>query len=260
MHKKNWKYLTILLAGIVAVPFLAYAATSTNFDATQDSAGPVNGSGASANYEYNVQVGHPGVGISTSSNYTYWHGTFWDDESTSTAATIQWAIPEMRVNATTTNEDALFYLVVKDPITHAVMYTMPFLATTTLQGTYPTPLELGVDDGTYDIGIKTHQHLTSILRNVNLTGATVLNFTAASNTSPFGPDELLAGDISGATSSPAVLGDDVVNSVDISIMIGDLDRNDVTNRGIRANLNQDPVVNSVDLSLMLKNLDVNGEE
>ena len=138
---------------------------------------------------------------------------------------------------------------------------MPSLATTTVEGKYSGQLPLGVASGVYDIGIKTHQHLTKMLRGVTLSdGANVLNFTQASNTVPFGAIRLLAGDISGSTSTPATLGDDVVNSVDLSILINDLDRDDATGRGIRANLNQDSVVNSVDLSLMLKNLDVAGEQ
>ena len=140
---------------------------------------------------------------------------------------------------------------------------MPNLATTTIAGTYATSITLtGITDGVYDIGIKTHQHLTKILQDVTLSSATttVLNFTNTTNTSIYGPQVLLAGDINGSTSTPADLGDDVVNSVDLSIIINDLDKDDPTGNDIRSNLNEDVVVNSVDLSLMLKNLDKEGEK
>lgn len=251
----------ILIAGLLTFPFLVIAATSTNFDLTQEHGGPVDFRASSTNYQFNAEIGHPGAGVSTSTNYVYWHGTFWEEDLELVTATVQWAVPEMRVGATGTNDDAFFYLTVKDPGTHAVVYLMPVLASTTVAGTYFTPIDLGsMPSGNYDVAIKTHQHLTRILRNVPLsTGNVVLNFTQPDNSSPYGTGTLLAGDISGSTSTPATMGDDVVNSIDLSIIINDLDRDDPTTRGIRSNLNQDPVVNSVDLSLMLKNLDVEGD-
>jgi hypothetical protein len=60
--------------------------------------------------------------------------------------------------------------------------------------------------------------------------------------------------------STSTLGDDVVNSVDLSIILPELDLDDPTGNAIRSNLNQDVVINSVDLSIMLKNLDQNGEQ
>jgi len=248
-------------AAVLSVPVFVMASTSTNFVGTQESGGPVDFQATSPSYRFKAEVGHPGVGVSTSTNYTYWHGTFWEDGITGVRALVQWAVPEMRVGATSTNDDATFYLTVRDPATHAVVFTVPSLSTTTVEGKYLGQIPLTVTAGNYDVGVKTHQHLTKVLRGVNLSdGPNVLNFTQASNTAPFGTVRLLAGDVSGSTSSPATLGDDVVNSVDLSILINDLDRDDATNRGIRANLNQDPVVNSVDLSLMLKNLDVTGEQ
>ncbi|OQB19801.1 MAG: hypothetical protein BWY14_00174 [Parcubacteria group bacterium ADurb.Bin192] len=251
----------ILILGLLTFPFLVIAATSTNFDLTQEHGGPVDFRASSTNYQFNAEIGHPGAGVSTSTNYVYWHGTFWEEDLELVTATIQWAVPEMRVGATSTNDDAIFYLTVKDPGTHAAVYTMPVLASTTVAGTYLTPIDLGsMPAGNYDVAIKTHQHLTKILRNVPLsTGNVVLNFTQPDNSAPYGTSTLLAGDVSGSTSTPATMGDDVVNSVDLSIIINDLDKDDLTTRGIRSNLNQDPVVNSVDLSLMLKNLDVEGD-
>jgi hypothetical protein len=251
----------LLVSLMVALPLIVVAATSTNFDLTQEHGGPVDFAASSTNYQFNAEIGHPGAGVSTSTNYVYWHGTFWEEDIDEVLVTIQWAVPEMRVGATSTNDDAIFYLTVKDPATHAIVYQMPILATTTVEGTYLSPISLGMlPVGSYDIAIKTHQHLTKILRNVPLgLGLTVLNFTQPDNSAPYGMDILLAGDVSGSTSTPATLGDDVVNSVDLSIIINDLDKEDLSGRGIRSNLNQDPVINSVDMSLMLKNLDVTGD-
>jgi len=91
-------------------------------------------------------------------------------------------------------------------------------------------------------------------------GNTPLNFSDTNYSAiAKGSVVLLAGDISGAGSLPATLGDDVVNSVDLSILLPDLDKDDATGNGFRSNLNQDVVINSVDLSIMLDNLDKEGD-
>ena len=245
-------------------PLLVLASTSTNFQMNKEHGGPVDFDGSSSNYQFKAEVGHPGVWKSTSTHYEFWHGTFWED-SGEPKVTIKWAVPEKRVGATSTNDDAIFYLTVRtsDDSDDVVLYTMPDLATTTIAGIYATSITMtGITDGVYDVGIKTHQHLTKLIQNVTLSSATttVLNFTNTTNTTVYGSGVLLAGDISGTTSTPADLGDDVVNSVDLSIIINDLDKDDLTGNDIRSNLNEDVVVNSVDLSLMLKNLDVEGEK
>jgi len=262
MNRRIYQIFFVII--IIALPVIAFASTSTNFEGAKEHGGPVNFDGTSANYEFKAEVGHPGVGVSTSTNYEFWHGTFWEDVTSTVNVVIQWAVPEMRVGATSTNDDAIFYLTVRTPqdADDVVMYQMPNLATTTVQGTYSTSIAItGLVAGGYDIGIKTHQHVTKVLQNIFLSDATttILNFSQYDNSFPYGTVRLLAGDVSGATSTPAVLGDDVVNSVDLSIMINELDKDDLTGNDIRANLNQDPVINSVDLSLMLKNLDVEGD-
>lgn len=176
---------------------------------------------------------------------------------------VQWAIPEGRVGPLNTNWDTIYYLYVKDPATSNLVYKMNSLATTTVTGentTTPAIFALA-DDGNYDVFVKTHQHLSRKLGNIFLTeGPNILNFTTIDNSvGSLGSVRLLAGDINGAGITPETLGDNEINSVDLSIMLNDLDADDSTTRGIRANLNQDIVVNSVDLSLLLKNLDVQGE-
>jgi hypothetical protein len=88
---------------------------------------------------------------------------------------------------------------------------------------------------------------------------TVLNFTNTTNLATKGSQRLASGDVSGVGTSPSTLGDDVVNSIDLSLLINRLDLDDLTGNVERVNLNQDPVINSVDLSMLLFHLDQEGE-
>jgi hypothetical protein len=242
----------------------ALAASSTNFELNQDRGGPIEYSGNSANYDIKAEVGHPGVGKSTSTNYVYDHGTIWLTSATGVEVTVRWAVPELRVGGAETNDDAVFYLTVRTPqdTDDVLVYAMPNLATSSNDGTYATTVSLGVAPGTYDIGIKTQQHITKLVQDVALVAGTttVLNFTNTYNTSTKGSQVLLSGDVSGAGDSTSTLGDDVVNSVDLSILIPKLDADDLTGNAERPNLNQDIVINSVDLSMLIKNLDLQGEK
>ncbi len=182
--------------------------------------------------------------------------------------------PEKRVGAPYTNDAAPYFVSVRygqdfftaNPSTTAprgaVIYSQPNLSQAAANGTDSTPITLsGLIDTSYDIGIKTDQHLTRILRNVPLVDATTtdLNFTDPNNGPVDAGQVLLAGDINGPGGSPSGFGDDVVNSIDLSILILGLDAPDLSHSAYRANLNKDDVVNSVDLSIMLKNLDVEGD-
>jgi len=240
------------------------AADSTDFNLNQERGGTIEYSGTSANYEIKAEIGHPGVGESTSTNYIYDHGTQWFSTTGSVQLTIRWAVPELRVGSSETNDDAVFYLTIRSASDsdNSILRTMSYLATTSVDGTYATSITMDVLSGTYDIGIKTNQHLTKLVQDLALSDATttVLNFTNTSNTSTKGSQTLLSGDISGAGDQPSNLGDDVVNSVDLSIMLPKLDIDDLTGNAERSNLNQDVVINSVDMSMLLKNLDLTGEQ
>jgi len=256
------KTIQILIAGAIVLPLFVFAASSANYRLEQDSGGSsVEWHATSTNYQFDAQIGHPGVGTSTSANYIFTHGAVWLATSTVTA-TIQWAVPEVRSGAAGTNDDVRFYLTVRNPVNHAYLATST-MATTSADGTYATPLDLtNIYSGTYDVGIKTAAHLTKILRNADLkSGNTVLNFTQTDNSAPKGAIALVAGDINGTGDSPATFGDNVVNSVDLSSLINDLNNNnsDPTGNYIRSNINQDTAVNSVDLSLMISNLDETGD-
>jgi len=117
-------------------------------------------------------------------------------------------------------------------------------------------------DTSYDVGIKTDQHLTRILRNIPMSKFTVtdLNFTDPLNGPALGSQVLLAGDINKDGLTPDTLGDDVINSIDLSLRVQVVDATDPSKDVYRANLNKDDVVNSVDLSIMLKNLDQEGDK
>jgi hypothetical protein len=140
---------------------------------------------------------------------------------------------------------------------------MTDLATTDETGySGPTPLALPVIDGrSNDIFIKTDQHLAKKITTVLPVGPvnTTLNFTQLDNSAPLGDERLLAGDVNNTGTTPATLGDNVVNAVDLSVLLARLDDADATTKSIRSNFNRDPVVNSIDLSLLLKNLDVEGD-
>lgn len=180
-----------------------------------------------------------------------------------TNAIIQWAIPEARVGASSTNWSTTYYLTVRDADNYGdVLYVSPSLSTTTESGGNLNPESFfTVSSGTYDVYFKTDQHLSRKLNNVALSGSVTntLNFTQADNSSSFGPVRLLAGDINLAGISTSTLGDDVINSVDLSVMIENLDLDDPTTKSLRANLNRDIVVNSVDLGVMIDNLDREGD-
>lgn len=258
-------FLGAIATGLIVIPVVVYAASSTNFDLNQERGGEVEYSGASTNYDIKAEIGHPGVGQSTSTNFVYDHGTIWFLSTTGVQVTVRWAVPELRVGATSTNDDAVFFLTVRTPgdTDAVVIESMSYLATTSVDGTYATTISFGVSEGIYDVGIKTNQHITKLIQNVTLASGTTtqLNFTNTTNQpGVYGSQRLLAGDVSGAGTTPATLGDDVVNSVDMSIFLSLIDTDDLTGNEVRSNLNQDVVINSVDLSIMLKNLDLMGEQ
>lgn len=249
----------VIFSIFILSPFIVLGATSTNYQLNQEGIGFTEFIASSSNYIFRAVIGAPEAQQSTSTNYTVDQGKTWlPDNST---VTILFAIPQLRVN--TSNNDTGFFITVRtsDNNDDVVLFTSG-LATTTNDGAYTTAIELtDITAGTYDIGFKGHQHLTKVLQDVIISsGNTSLNFSTTDYTSTTeGSEVLLAGDISGDFSSAENLGDDVVNSVDLSILLPELDSNDSTGNGIRSNLNQDVVINSVDLSIMLDNLDVEGD-
>lgn len=178
---------------------------------------------------------------------------------------IQWAVPELRVGPPGTNDDTTFYLAVYSAVEDGAppVYISDKLYATAINGTYSADIPIsGVTLGkTYDIMFKGHQSLSKKLNDVLISqNTTVLNFSTLDNSSLKGPEILLGGDISNSGVTPKSLGDDVVNSVDISVLLDDLDLGDASGNFVRSNINQDTSVNSVDFSIILKNLDKIGDQ
>jgi len=247
---------------IMMFPFIALGtATSTNFQLNQEGTGFTEFSASSTNYQFRAAIGEPPAQTSTSANFIIDQGKTWVGGDPT--VTILFAVPQLRVGAAATNDDTTFFVTVRTS-TNAddVVLFISSLATTTDAGTYTTPIALtGIAPGTYDMGFKGAQHITKVLQDVSIVSAnTPLNFSSTAYASTTkGAEVLLAGDISGAGTTAATLGDDVVNSVDLSLLLPDLDADDPTGNANRANLNQDIVINSVDLSIMLDNLDKEGD-
>ncbi len=251
----------VALVVAMVFPLIVLGATSTNFQLNQEGTGFTEFSASSTNYQFRAVIGDAPAQISTSSNYIIDQGKTWS--SGNPTVTIRFAVPQLRVGAAGTNDDTTFFVTIRTESNSddVVLFTSE-LASTTEAGVYETLIELtDISPGVYDIGFKGGQHITKVLQEVTLTtGNTPLNFSSTDYASTTkGSEVLLAGDISGAGTSAATLGDDVINSVDLSLLLPDLDKTDATGNAIRANLNQDSAVNSVDLSIMLDNLDKEGE-
>ena len=249
----------------IFIPVVVFAqSASTNYELNQQGSGFTEFSASSTNYEFRATIGEPGTALSSSPNYLVDQGTTWIEiASTSPTVTITYAIPESRTGTPGTNYDVDFFVTVRtEENTDDVVLFTSGLTTISEDGTYSTHIELtGIPPGTYDMGIKGSQHLTLVLQDVAITsGNTPLNFSTTDYAlTTQGTVEMLAGDVNGDGTSAATLGDDVVNSVDISAFLTVLDTTDSTGNDIRSNINQDTVVNSVDLSVMLDNLDKEGD-
>jgi cysteine-rich repeat protein len=169
------------------------------------------------------------------------------------------AYPESRSGSAGTNYDSRYTFSVLSPDNqnHQSYYSSPALLSTNNTGIgFPYVTLGGVSAGTYDITIKTPSHLTQMLDNVYLqAGENLINFTNPANLVQIGSQVMIAGDINGFGVSPTTLGDDVINSVDISIVLQNLGVSDSSGNNIRANLNQDTVVDEGDLNILLNNLD-----
>jgi len=255
------KYTVCIYIFAVLFPLIVFGATSTNYQLNQESTGFTEFSASSTNYQFQAVIGEAIDQISSSTNYLVDQGKTWilGDPT----VTITFTTPESRTGTVGTNYDVNFFVTIRtsDNSDDSILFTSG-LATTSLDGSYSTQIELiDVSAGTFDVGIKGNQHITLVLQDVTIaTGNTALNFSTddyASTTR--GENVMLAGDVNGDGNSASTLGDDVVNSVDLSVILAVLDDTDPTGNNIRSNINQDTAVNSVDLSVMLDNLDKEGD-
>ncbi len=251
----------IIIFGLILPFFVLATATSTNYQLNQEGSGFTEFNASSTNYQFNASIGEAIISTATSSNYILDRGKTWS--SGNPTITILYAIPESRSGSENTNDDMNFFITVRTQNdTDDIINFTSDLATTTETGAYMTPIDLtSISPGTYDIGIKGKAQLTRVLQDVPLLdGNTVLNFSTTDYASTTkGSIVILGGDINGTGTSPATFGDDVVNSVDLSVLLPELDDTDPTGNVVRSNINQDTEINSVDLSIMLDNLDVEGD-
>jgi len=169
------------------------------------------------------------------------------------------AYPELRSGAVGSNYDTGYYFSILDADNqkHTSYYSHNTLLNTNNSGVgYPYATVGGLSAGVYDAVFKSKAHLSFILDNVYLQlGEAPLNFTNPTNQPAIGSLRLVAGDIDNSGTSPSTFGDDVINSVDLSIILDRMGDSDPTGKNIRANLNQDGFVNQSDLNILLGNLD-----
>ncbi|MBN2096733.1 hypothetical protein JW752_05075 [Candidatus Peregrinibacteria bacterium] len=174
------------------------------------------------------------------------------------------ARPEQRSGTTGTNFDTTYALSLYTPddLNRELRYQYPTLLSTSTSGVssvYIVP-PTNVTAGNYDAVFKSKAHLSRVLDNVYLQlGENYLNFTNITNSPAVGSRTLVAGDISGAATMPGTMGDDVINSVDLSILLQQYGTPDPSGNNLRANLNQDSTVDSTDLNILLGNLDKVGD-
>lgn len=169
------------------------------------------------------------------------------------------AYPELRSGTAGTNYDTDFYFSIlnSDNLNREDPYWSSSLLSTGSDGTTSLSLAIpGIGQGIYDASFKSKAHLTKILDNAFLIfGNNFLNFTNPGNGASIGSVRLIAGDIDGFGNTPESLGDDVINSVDLSVLLPQFNTgND------RADLDQDGTVDQTDLNILLGNLDLEGDK
>lgn len=183
-------------------------------------------------------------------------------EITVTQITVR---PEQRFVGSGLNYDTDFYfsLLNADNLNHTPLFQQPTPFSSNASGVASPYLTLpsGIAAGVYDILIKPRSHLALLQNNVYLqVGENSLNFTNPDNGPSIGSTVLFAGDIDGAGNSQSTFGDNVINAIDLSVLLGQVGTPDSSGNGIRANLNQDSTVDQADLSILLGNLDREGDK
>ncbi len=174
------------------------------------------------------------------------------------------AHPGHRSGSSGSNYDTQYYfsLYTSNDQNRQLRYQHPSLLTTNnsvVSNVYIVP-PVSVSAGNYDAIIKSKAHLSRVLDNVYLLlGENNLNFTNTTNTTTIGSRVLIAGDINGAGTSLNTFGDDVINSVDISVLLQHFGSSDSSGNNVRANLNQNTTVDQSDLDILVGNLDMEGD-
>jgi hypothetical protein len=227
-----------LMIGLLSCASLVYASQSLNYRVDSPEAiGPSSTSSNSAQYNILSEVGDTVVGQSDSTLFSVRHGVTYEEPSSVIIDFI--AIPEKRSPLVGNNDSHVTVEV------RAVGSSVPLfsaLVDTDLDGEYHGLLLTGLAPGNYDVTAKAYSHLRRKLSNIALGNGVTVDFTAA------GTNPVLCGDVN------LLLGDNKVNSLDMTILVGQWFMNDE-----RSDLNQDGVVNSIDMTNMVTNFNLEGD-
>jgi len=225
----------ILLSGAGFV----YASQGTTYRLDNPEAiGPTSSQATTTLYNLTSEIGDTVVGQSESTVYRLRHGVTYEEAGGVIIDFI--AIPEKR-SPLVGNNDSHVTVEVRAPGSTIPLFSA--LVDTDLDGEYHGLLLTGISPGTYDITAKAYSHLRRKLSSVALGSGTTVDFSAV------GTNPVLCGDVNLA------LGDNKVNSLDMTILVGQWFVNDE-----RTDLNQDGVVNSIDMTNMVTNFNLEGDD
>jgi hypothetical protein len=149
------------------------------------------------------------------------------------------AAPEKRV-PTANNDDTRLEIEVRAEGSSTALFRK--IVRTSSGGTFSGLTITGLSAGTYDITAKGYSHLRKKKASVSLSTGSTVDFTTS------GTDKLLTGDVNSSS------GDNLVNGIDLTLIIGDL-----TGSSERYDLNRDTVVNGIDLTNAITNLTQTGD-
>lgn len=236
---KSKLLLLLLLIGLMSGASFVFASQSLNYRIDNPEAiGPASDQSTTPLYNLTSEIGDTVVGQSESTIYRLRHGVTYEEAG---AVNIDFiAIPEKRSPLTGNNDSHVTVEV------RAVGSTVPLfsaLVDTDVDGEYHGLLLTGISPGTYDVTAKAYSHLRRRLDGIALGDGVTVDFSAA------GTDPLLCGDVN------LVDGDNKVNSLDMTILVGQWFVNDE-----RSDLNQDGVVNSIDMTNMVTNFNLEGDD
>ncbi|PIQ75901.1 hypothetical protein COU78_07030 [Candidatus Peregrinibacteria bacterium CG10_big_fil_rev_8_21_14_0_10_49_24] len=149
------------------------------------------------------------------------------------------AAPEKRVPSAN-NDDTRLEIEVRAQGSSTALYRQ--VVRTSSGGTFSGFTVSGLSAGTYDITAKGYSHLRKKKASITLSTGATIDFTSS------GTDKLLSGDVNSSS------GDNLVNGIDLTLIIGDL-----TGSTERYDLNRDSVVNGIDLTNAITNLTQTGD-
>lgn len=235
---KSQLLLLFLSIGFFCGASFVFASQGLNYRIDNPEAiGPVSGQASSSLYNVTSEIGDTVVGQSESTIYRLRHGVTYEEPSGVIIDFI--AIPEKRSPLVGNNSS---HVTVEVRAVGSIVPLFSTIVDTDVDGEYHGLLLTGISPGTYDITAKAYSHLRRKLSSVALGNGMPIDFSGA------GTNPLLCGDVN------LVDGDNKVNSLDMTILVGKWFTNDE-----RSDLNQDGVVNSIDMTNMVTNFNLEGD-